>query len=106
MTERFVEVRIGELLGPTVERERTDLKGLSIANDSLTKDEGHAFRLLAVGKLTCQRGPDGRDTNPYADSVEDLVPAQRLGPNPGSGAHNRLNPHADLEDLIPGGISA
>jgi phage N-6-adenine-methyltransferase len=45
--QRYVEVRIGELLGPATPGQRTDMQP-SIAVEGLTKDERHDFRQMAA----------------------------------------------------------
>lgn len=63
-----LETRIGELIGAVSERERTDLNpALSVATDSLTKDERHDFREMAK----------------HADVVEDVI-ANSTDANPPS----------------------
>lgn len=46
--QRRLEVRVGELLGPTTPGARTDREpSIAIEGSSLTKDERHAFRAMA-----------------------------------------------------------
>jgi hypothetical protein len=53
---RHCEVKIGELLGPTSQGERSDLNpGLSLANESLTPNERSQFRALAENAEIVER---------------------------------------------------